>query len=466
MSKKCFLLFVVLVVACQVIFPVSVWPETFSMKIDNLRSQITNKLPSTVLNKLLEVMKTEKQIKESATLEDVEKTELAKKVLARMKKGEFIAYISGADGKPYLRFSLDKSYVGSRIQIPYEGNPPPEQIEFVLKSLAEELIKNETQKPVKSENKQLVFQEAMARGLSAARQQDFELAVKYFNQAKEADLYSPYVQFNLALAYEKAGGKELLAIACYRSFLAMAPRAANAEQVRKKIIDLEIKVESNIRKLIRTAKDASLTLGNYFEREAATTKHYQYLKRTWGKKEAEEEKNFYRDNQSRKPLEALSMAQVKAGDISGALETSQRIHNEGIQNEIKLKIVEIQIKKGEVAGARQTADGISEKSPYKSPALEMISKFQERSRLRGEPGKRSVEYDPGREVGSWESIIHYDLNKLPIVELKTYLATLKGKELPETVQTLAEAAQHLAEGLEKLRDNEAEWQKMRNDVNK
>ncbi|MFH0787168.1 MAG: tetratricopeptide repeat protein, partial [Pseudomonadota bacterium] len=314
MSKKYFLFFVLLVVACQIIFPVSVWPETFSMKIDNLKSQLNNKLPSTVLNILLEVMKTEKQIKEPATLEDVEQTELAKKVLARLKKGEFVAYVSGADGKPYVRFILDNAYVGSRIQIPFEGNPPPEQIEFVLESLAKELIKNETKKPIKSEKKQMVSQDAMARGLAAAKQQDFVLAVKYFNQAKAADLYSPHVQFNLALAYEKAGGKELLAIASYRSFLAIAPQAANAEQVRKKTIDLEIRVESNIQKLIQTAKDASLTLDNYFEREAATTEHYQYLKRIWGKKAAEEEKKWYIDNESQKPLEALSMAQVKAGD--------------------------------------------------------------------------------------------------------------------------------------------------------
>lgn len=465
MSKKCFLFLLLSVIACRVIFPVSVWPETFSIKIDNLKSQLTNKLSSTVLNTLLGVMKTEKQVKESATLEDVEKTELAKKVMARMKKGQFVAYTSGADGKPYIRFMIDKAYVGSRIQIPYEGNPPPDQIEILLESLSEELIKNETKKPIKSEKKEMVFPEAMAGGLAAAKQQDFVLAVKYFNQAKAADLYSPHVQFNLALAYEKAGGKELLAIACYRSFLAIAPQAANAEQVRKKIIDLEIKVESNIQKLIQTARDASLTLGNYFEREAATTEHYQYLKRTWGKKEAEEEKRWYIDNKSQKPLEALSMAQVKAGDISGALETSRGIHNEEIRNEIKLKIVEVQIKKGDIAGARQTADSIGEKSPYKSPALGMITKYQGRSRLRGEPGKRSVKYDSKREVISWESIIHDDLNKLPIVELKTYLATIKDKELPETVQTLAAAVQHLAEGLEKLRDNEAEWQKLRNNVN-
>ncbi len=464
MIKKYISTFVLLVFLLLVVFPVSALPETFLMKIDNLKAQLNNKLPSTVLNILLEVMKREKQLKESATLEDVEKTKAAKKILTRIKEGEFVAYVSGADGKPYMRFILKGAYVGRRIGIPSEGNPPPDQIEYLVKSIAEELIKKEANLSVG--DNQVVFQDSMARGLAATRQQDFVLAIKYFKQANEANPYSAHVLFNLALAYDKTGGQELLAIAWYRAFLAIAPKAVNADQVRKKIGDLEVKIESDIRKLIKISQDASAALEEYLFIQATKTEHYQYLKRTWGKKEAEEEKKWYRDNHSQKPLEALSMAQVSAGDLQGALETCLCIKNEAIQNEIKFKIVEAQIKKGDITGARQTADGISVKSAFKSHALKMIIDFQEQAGQRREKEKTLMKYDPEIEVSTWERIIHQDLDIASIKGIKEYVQVVRDKELPLVVQYLAEAARQLAMSLEKLRYNEQDWQRKRQVVDR
>ena len=82
-------------------------------------------------------------------------------------------------------------------------------------------------------------QKAMTRGMAAAEQQEWDLAIKYFSEARKAAPTWPSAQFNLALAYDSAGGRELNAIAWYRAYLASAPNAANAQQVRAQIVKLE-----------------------------------------------------------------------------------------------------------------------------------------------------------------------------------------------------------------------------------
>lgn len=133
-------------------------------------------------------------------------------------------------------------------------------------------------------------QTALERGLSAAKQGEWEMAIKYFSQAQKAAPESPEVLFNLALASVRAEGRDLLAIAWFRAYLAAAPKAPNAQQVRAQILDLEIKVEGTIGKLIRFAKDtaAQIPPDDYRKSEAYTE---------------------------------IAKAQAGAGDIAGAKET-------------------------------------------------------------------------------------------------------------------------------------------------
>jgi tetratricopeptide (TPR) repeat protein len=99
-------------------------------------------------------------------------------------------------------------------------------------------------------------QQAMAKGIAATKIQDYELAIKYFKEAQEAAPSSPEVLFNLAFAYNKAGGRELLAIAWYRAFLGMSPgNDKRCDQVRQRIIELDIQVESTVRHLIKIAEE-------------------------------------------------------------------------------------------------------------------------------------------------------------------------------------------------------------------
>ncbi len=97
-------------------------------------------------------------------------------------------------------------------------------------------------------------QAAMDRGLAAAKQQEWGLAKKYFGEAQESAEYDPKVLFNLALSWDRGGAAELMAIAYYRAYLAIAPGAGNTQQVRQRIVELDIAAEANVLKLVSKIK--------------------------------------------------------------------------------------------------------------------------------------------------------------------------------------------------------------------
>lgn len=83
--------------------------------------------------------------------------------------------------------------------------------------------------------------EATRLGLEAVERRDWSAAIRHFREARSAAPEHPAVLFRLALAHDRAG-HALPAIAWYRAFLAVAPHANNANQIRDRIAQLE---ESN-----------------------------------------------------------------------------------------------------------------------------------------------------------------------------------------------------------------------------
>ncbi|MCB7128586.1 MAG: tetratricopeptide repeat protein [Candidatus Brocadiales bacterium] len=176
-------------------------------------------------------------------------------------------------------------------------------------------------------------QEAYERGYAAAEQGEWGLAIKYFSEAQKAAPESPEVLFNLAFACSNAGGRDILAIAWYRAYLAAAPDAPNAAEVRKEIINREVKVEANINELFRLAKDAAAEI---------TYDHY--------KSEAYIE---------------IATKQAETGDIAGAKDSATEIPEHRDKPWVYSKIAEVQAETGDIAGARDTAAGITD-NIYKS----------------------------------------------------------------------------------------------------
>ena len=90
--------------------------------------------------------------------------------------------------------------------------------------------------------------------MSAVRQQDFPLAIRFFGEARKAAPEAPEVLFNLGLAEAQVPGRELRSLCWFEAYLAVSASASNAAAIRQQISDLEVRAEGNVRKIIDTMK--------------------------------------------------------------------------------------------------------------------------------------------------------------------------------------------------------------------
>jgi tetratricopeptide (TPR) repeat protein len=90
----------------------------------------------------------------------------------------------------------------------------------------------------------------LQRGLIAAQQQDWKLAIRYLTDAQKADPDAPEILFNLGLASSKLPGYELRSMAWFQAYLLADPDAANASAVRSQLFETEIAFESKVGKIL------------------------------------------------------------------------------------------------------------------------------------------------------------------------------------------------------------------------
>ena len=202
-------------------------------------------------------------------------------------------------------------------------------------------------------------QEAVARGLAAARQQDWPLAVRYFSEARKAAPAAPQVIFNLALACDKAGGRDLPAVTLYRAYLASTPGAANAAQIQARVLELEVRAESDTIRLLQKAKEMYGLLpqqGLIFPSRSSFYADVVQVERALGRfAEAERSVSLIddpnlRDVVSRSPLEA----RIKAYDFEGALKILPRPH----ESPYNLQLYSGLVKTGQFERLREIAERI------------------------------------------------------------------------------------------------------------
>lgn len=103
-------------------------------------------------------------------------------------------------------------------------------------------------------------QETMKKGIIAAKQQDYLLAVRYFQDARKIAPDAPEIFFNLGLAESKIPSRELRAIAWFGAYLAATTNAPNAAAVKDQIDALDVKSQSNLSHLIQTVQDAAIKI--------------------------------------------------------------------------------------------------------------------------------------------------------------------------------------------------------------
>lgn len=154
----------------------------------------------------------------------------------------------------------------------------------------------------------------------AAKQQEWEIAIRNFQEARKTVPDAPEVFYNLGLAESKIRGRELRAIAWFGAYLSATPNAPNAAAVKDKIAELQIKNEGNTSRLIKQVQDASGQISG---------------DNSWN-------------------LGEVAGLWAGVGDITSATKTVDLIHNAYYKRFAQCAIAEAQISIGDITGAQKT----------------------------------------------------------------------------------------------------------------
>lgn len=100
----------------------------------------------------------------------------------------------------------------------------------------------------------LAAQQSITKGLTAAKQQQWLVAIRAFDEARTAAPDSPVPLYNLGLAEAQLPGRELRAICWFEAYLDLGPNAENAEAVRQEIARLDARAADTVRNILAALK--------------------------------------------------------------------------------------------------------------------------------------------------------------------------------------------------------------------
>jgi len=219
-------------------------------------------------------------------------------------------------------------------------------------------------------------QEAVDKGVIAAKVSEYLLAIRYFEDARKLAPTSPVIYLNLGLAESRIPGRELRAIAWFGAYLASYSGAPNAAAVNEQIAVLEIKNQGSLARLIRITEDAAKQHWptNKWGHESAWLRDeaLQKVAVLWAKNGDFEIALRTLDGTSSRELikdetrVAIAYQQITSGDFAGAKKTAGLIQNANTilnKSQTLLRYVaEAQAKAGDIAGAQMTAESVAEGS--------------------------------------------------------------------------------------------------------
>ena len=192
-------------------------------------------------------------------------------------------------------------------------------------------------------------QEALDKGIIAARAPDYPLAIRYFEEARKLAPTAPVVFMNLGIAESKMPSRELRAMAWLGAYLAALPDAPNAAAVKEQIAVLEVRNKSNVSRLIKAVQDAANQVpeDTRMPTMGRDKEHILYqVSRLWARigDVANAQKTaklitksaMWRDS----AYQEIAGAQFVAGDKAGALQTAGAIHDKDKKQDIQKAIAE------------------------------------------------------------------------------------------------------------------------------
>ena len=114
--------------------------------------------------------------------------------------------------------------------------------------------------------------DAVEKGIAAAKHAQWDVAIRFFNEGRQAAPDSAVPLLNLGLAESQLPGHELRAICWFEAYLTAVPDAANAPAVRQQIASLQLKVSNNVARVIEMLKvlQTRLPAGDYLKGYASS----------------------------------------------------------------------------------------------------------------------------------------------------------------------------------------------------
>ena len=221
-------------------------------------------------------------------------------------------------------------------------------------------------------------QEAVNKGIIAAKVPDYLLAIRFFEEARKIAPQAPVIYLNLGLAESRIPGRELRAIAWYGAYLAAYLDAPNAAAVKEQIAVLDVRNQSNVSRLIKSAQDAV----NQMPVDRRDS-HLSIVAWLWGRSgdvnAALNAIDFIRNNHEKEDgLRDVARSQADLGDIAGAQKIAGLIQSADARISALSAIGLAQADDGDIAGAQKTIALIQDKF-HREAVLIAIASAQARS---------------------------------------------------------------------------------------
>ena len=199
-----------------------------------------------------------------------------------------------------------------------------------------------------------VAQEALNKGILAAKVPDYPLALRFFEAARKAAPQASVVFLNLGLAESRVPGRELRAMAWFGAYLAANPAAPNALAVQEQIDALDVKSQSNISRLIKSVQDAASQISGV-EQSIPLANTATLWRESGDMAAALKAANLIQDAAYKGvTLSSLAFWQARSGDLAGAQKTADLIQDTRYKSSALISISEFKIQGGDSAGARVT----------------------------------------------------------------------------------------------------------------
>jgi hypothetical protein len=164
-------------------------------------------------------------------------------------------------------------------------------------------------------------QAAVDKGVIAAKEQEWEIAIRSLQDARKLAPNAPEIFYDLGLAESKIPGRELRAIAWFGAYLAADPNASNAAAVNSFITALQIKSQGNLNRLIKSLQDQT--------RQTSSNNQPDYLRQ-------------------------VAILWAEDQDLASALRVVNMIQDAGYKIRAYLDVAKAQTNGGDMAGAKNT----------------------------------------------------------------------------------------------------------------